>query len=100
MAAYDAIRNNPFEFCVLVTDVRMPGMTGLELAREAKKLNSDIKVVLMTAFEINLLEFDKVFPSTRIDATLTKPFRLAEIQMTISEIFNKLPNDQVRREND
>ncbi|HKU50050.1 MAG TPA: response regulator [Nitrososphaera sp.] len=95
-AALNALKNNPTEYCILVTDLRMPGLTGFELAREAKKLNPDILVVLMTAFEINLSEFNSVFPSTRIDGTLHKPFRIAELQSTISHMLAKLPADTDR----
>jgi CheY-like chemotaxis protein len=94
LAALNALKNNPTEYCILVTDLRMPGLTGFELAREAKKLNPDILVVLMTAFEIKLPEFNSVFPSTRIDGTLHKPFRLAELQSTISQMLTKLPVNQ------
>ena len=94
LAALNALKNNPTEYCILVTDLRMPGLSGFELAREAKKLNPDILVVLMTAFEIKLPEFNSVFPSTRIDGTLHKPFRLAEIQSTISQMLAKLPVNQ------
>jgi DNA-binding NtrC family response regulator len=97
-AAHNAIKNNPSEYCILVTDVRMPGMTGFELAREAKKLNPDIIVVLMTAFEIRLSEFNSIFPTTRVDATLTKPFRIAELQLTISKMLAKLPADSTEQE--
>jgi DNA-binding NtrC family response regulator len=90
-AALNALKNNPTDYCILVTDLRMPGLTGFELAREAKKVNPDILVVLMTAFEIKLPEFNSVFPSTRIDGTLHKPFRLAELQSIISHMLSKLP---------
>jgi DNA-binding NtrC family response regulator len=92
-AANNAFKNNPSEFSILVTDLRMPGMTGFELAREAKKHNPDILVVLMTAFEINLTEFEAVFPSTRVDATLKKPFRLADIQSVIAKMASKITTD-------
>jgi CheY-like chemotaxis protein len=90
-AAYNALKNNPEEYCILITDLRMPAMTGFELAREAKKLNPDILIILMTAFEIKLSEFDSVFPTTRIDATLTKPFRIAELQSIVSKMLDKVP---------
>ena len=90
-AALNALKNNPIEYCILVSDLRMPGMTGFELAREAKKLNPDILIILVTAFEINLPEFNSVFPSTRIDGTLRKPFRVAELQSIISKMLARLP---------
>src|SRR4029079_16344124 len=66
-AAFNTIKNNPEEYCILVVDVRMPGMNGFELAREAKKLNENIKVILMTAFEVHISELKQVLPSTRVD---------------------------------
>lgn len=35
---------------ILVTDIRMPGMTGLELAEFAKKRNPDIHVVILSGY--------------------------------------------------
>ena len=35
---------------VLFTDVRMPGMNGLELARQAQQIRSDLKVVLTSGY--------------------------------------------------
>jgi DNA-binding NtrC family response regulator len=87
-AAYNAIKNNPNDYCILVTDVRMPGMTGFELAREAKKINPKIRIVLMTAFEIKVSEFNSIFATNRIDATLTKPFQAAQLSSLISEMWN------------
>jgi DNA-binding NtrC family response regulator len=37
-------------FDLLITDLKMPRMTGIELLAEAKKLRPDMPVVLMTAF--------------------------------------------------
>src|SRR5688572_23912738 len=37
-------------FDLLITDLKMPKMTGIELLQEAKKLRPDMPVVLMTAF--------------------------------------------------
>ena len=40
----------------------------------ARKVIPDIKIILMTAFEVNGAEFDKVFPSTKIENIIRKPF--------------------------
>jgi DNA-binding NtrC family response regulator len=98
-AALNALKNNPTDYCILVTDLRMPGLTGFELAREAKKLNPDILVVVTTAFEINLSEFNSIFPSTRIDSTLKKPFRIVELQSTVTQLLAKLPTSNSSNDN-
>jgi len=66
-------------FNVIVSDVRMPNMTGFQLARKVKELHPNIKIVLMSSFEINKPEFDKVLPSTSVDSFLCKPFKLSEL---------------------
>ncbi len=46
----------------------------MRLARKVKAINPNVKVVLMTAFEIRGSEFSKVFPSTQVDGFVQKPF--------------------------
>lgn len=88
-AAFNAIKNNPEEYCILISDIRMPGMNGFELAREAKKLSENIKVILLTAFEVHLSELKRVLPSTNIDGVIQKPFRIAELQAIVSKMMTQ-----------
>lgn len=64
---------------IVVSDMRMPGMTGLELARRTKNLRKDIKIILVTAFEINKEELENVLPHAPIDGFLKKPFHLTKL---------------------
>jgi CheY-like chemotaxis protein len=62
------------DYALVISDVRMPGMNGFELARKVKEARPDIPLVLMTAFEINKQEFVKIFPSTFVSDLVKKPF--------------------------
>ena len=78
----EALRNfksNAKGVCIVVSDMRMPGLSGIQLARKVKEVNPDVKVVLMTAFEIRDNEFSKVFPSTHVDGFIQKPIGIAEL---------------------
>ena len=70
---------------LVVSDIRMPGMSGVALTKKVKKLHPQIGVILMTAFEIDKKEFDKVMPSIPVDGFLTKPFTIAKLQETIAK---------------
>lgn len=59
---------------MLITDVRMPGHSGFEVARRTRVIVPDVPVIFMTAFEINDTEFGKLFPSLHVNEFLQKPF--------------------------
>ena len=47
--ALDLLGRHP-EISLLFTDVRMPGMSGIELARQAQEMRPDLRIVLTTGF--------------------------------------------------
>ena len=55
----------------------MPNMSGVEFARSARKIRPDIKVLVMTAFEVDS-ELKVALPSIERDF-LQKPFHTAEV---------------------
>jgi len=52
---------------ILISDIRMPALIGFQLVRRVKDLRLDMKVIMMTMFEVNKREFEAIFPSTPID---------------------------------
>jgi DNA-binding NtrC family response regulator len=70
--ALRALEDQPFH--VLVTDLRLPGMSGLELIRRARRLRPELRVVLMSAFG----EPRDIVEAMRLGADdfLPKPFDL------------------------
>ena len=56
MSAYQRLREEPFE--LLLTDIVMPEMDGIELARRASELDPDIKIMFITGFAAVALNSD------------------------------------------
>lgn len=88
----EALKNfqsNSGNYCLVLSDIRMPGMSGIRLARKVKEINSNVKVVLMTSFEINDNEFSKVFPSTQVDGFVQKPVGIKNLTNKILDIIGE-----------
>jgi two-component system response regulator FlrC len=70
---------------MLITDVRMPGYSGFDIARRSRAVVPDLPVVFMTAFEINQTEFEKMFPSLKVEDFLQKPFRMNRLLRIVEQ---------------
>jgi DNA-binding response OmpR family regulator len=69
---------------LIITDMRMPGMCGIELAIKIREINDKIKIFLMTAFEIKDLEDNPDFKTARIDKLLQKPVHFSVLREMIN----------------
>ena len=83
----DAVRSyNGTNFDVVLLDIMMPEMDGIEVLEKLKEKNKDIKVVMMTAYST----LDKVLKSHKIGADhyLLKPFKnLKEVEAKIKQVL-------------
>ncbi len=77
--ALQSFKSDAESYCLVLSDVRMPKLSGIQLSRKVKEINPNVKVVLMTAFEIRDNEFSKVFPSTQVDGFVQKPIGIKEL---------------------
>jgi DNA-binding response OmpR family regulator len=81
-------------------DLQQTGLSGMQLARKVKEANSNVKVVLMTAFEIKDNEFSKVFPSTQVDGFVQKPIGIKALTSKILSIIGQTKGRRANEEND
>ncbi len=84
----DAIKKlNKEDFNIVLTDLVMPGISGMDVLREAKRINPRIHVVMITAFATveSAVEAMKKGASDYI----SKPFKLHEVQNTLKRILEE-----------
>jgi len=74
-AAYDRLREEPFK--LLLTDIVMPEMDGIELARRATELDPGLKVMFITGFAAVALNPENNAPKNA--KVLSKPFHLKDL---------------------
>ena len=81
--AIDALEHGPYD--LLLTDIVMPEMDGIELARRATELDPDLKVMFITGFAAVALNPDSKAPK---DAKiLSKPFHLRELVEEVGKLL-------------
>ena len=92
---YDAMRaNNGHEaletienenISMIITDMRMPKMTGLELLQAVKEKHPKLPVVLISGYSVDEVDSDIV--ATKADGFLNKPFMMADIEKLLSDLL-------------
>lgn len=95
--------NNPSEglkllieqdFDLVISDLKMPGMDGLELFDELKEIKPDLPMIIITAY--GSIETSKDAMKMGIADFITKPFRKDNILFTINRVLELA---RVRKEN-
>jgi DNA-binding NtrC family response regulator len=74
-------------FDVIITDLLMPGMDGIEVARKAKEIHPDTKIVMMTAFG-SVLNREKA-AEAGVSHFLDKPFSVDEVKSVVSQLLSE-----------
>lgn len=92
-AAVEAVKKHPFD--LMISDLKMPGMDGVELLRQIRQLGHDLPVILMTAYAT---------VSTAVEAMklgafdyIQKPFDADEIELLVKRAVQ---DRQLRSENE
>ena len=90
--ALERLRNEPID--LLLSDIRMPDLSGVEVLRAAKEMNRDIVAFMMTAFAST----DTAVEAMRLGAVdyFTKPFSMDELRLKIRQ---HLETHRLKQEN-
>lgn len=83
--ALEYFREKPGKFDLIILDQIMPGMTGMQLAREIRTIRPGIPIILCTGFIESIDE--ESYKSKGISAFIMKPFAKNEIAETIRRVL-------------
>ncbi len=93
-AALHAFRARPQSFDALVTDQRMPGLTGLELAYSAREVSPDLPVLIVTGFSDAL--GGSSLEEAGVREVLAKPFKRHDLSRAVAGLFETEGRPAVR----
>ncbi len=84
--AFTHFKTDPNKFSLIISDMTMPGMNGIELARKIRELNKSVEIIVITAFDIKdiLKRYDTT--SLKINHIFQKPVELSILKETIYKI--------------
>jgi len=85
--ALEHFKINRKDYRLIVSDLRMPGINGIELLKRVKELNPLVRTVLMTAFEFDDELFQQCAEKQIINGFLQKPILLKDL---VKEVDNQL----------
>ena len=74
--ALSHFESNMEQYRVVVSDIKMREMNGFEFTSQVKRLSPGIRVLLMTAFDINKEDLENGMKEVEIDGFIRKPFAL------------------------
>ena len=71
--ALEHLQINSKDYMIVISDIRMPGLNGFEFVRKIREVKPKIKVLLMTAFDINTNVFSEELLATKVNGFIQKP---------------------------
>jgi DNA-binding NtrC family response regulator len=91
LEAYSHFQGNSGLYDAVISDVRMHGMSGIQLAKKVKEIRDDVRVFLMSSFEVtedhssDLMEID-------LKEFLRKPFHMQQLVAMVEKHIGQQAN--------
>ena len=69
----------PDKYDLVLLDIHMPAIDGFDVYRELKRIDSDVPICFLTAFDFKEAEFKRLFPDANVDRVLRKPITMSNL---------------------
>lgn len=84
-AAIDRLRAGHYD--LLITDLKMPGLDGLTVIREARRYRTDLPIIIITGFSTEASAIEAI--NLGVSGYLTKPFRIPKVLATAARALGE-----------
>lgn len=81
-------------YVLIISDLRMPGLNGVELINKMKKVNPLVRTLLMSAFEVYDIVFEEYVKNEIINGFLQKPIKLRDLNSEVKKQINIYKRDR------
>lgn len=85
----DKLSSNHNDIIVVISDMNMPKMNGIEFIKRAKEIYANIAYFILTGFDYNE-EIEDALTKNVIQKFFTKPFDVQQIEAAVDEAAKKL----------
>lgn len=85
LLALEHFKSNSNGFSLIVTDLRMPGLNGIEFAKKVRESNEKVKIFLITAFDMQDLADIPGYLDLNIERVIQKQIKLNQLKSIVEE---------------
>jgi len=90
--ALEHIKINAKDYVLVISDLRMPVINGIQLLKTVKDLNPLVRTILMTAFQMDDNLFQEFFKKEIINSFLQKPIQQKQLLVEVNKQINIIEN--------
>jgi DNA-binding NtrC family response regulator len=84
--AFEHFTENKENYALVISDLRMPGLNGLELLKKIKTSNPKVRTILMSAYNFEEEElFQQYMKEAVINSTIEKPVTMNRLYQTVRD---------------
>ncbi len=89
LLALEHYNQNPNRYSLVITDLCMPSLDGIGLAKKIREFDTKIKILLITAFYFNEMPDTEEYREAKLAGLIQKPTKLSELRQRIIELLSK-----------